>query len=490
MRLKEYHNVGRSLHLIQPVLDLRFVLYCLYGDELPDFDWEVTNELVADGVIAEDQREKLLATYAKLAVELRDWARSQARRIAATGPELVLGSTYISNLLCSLLVVRELKRLLPSTLVLLGGPGVSLPDVRRFVLDTGMVDGVAAGDSEPIVEEILRRWRATGGLDLEVPGVAVDAGQVAPGRPPGPDLDALPAPSFDGFPAPEHELADYQRCWGNEYRSKVFSTFMLPIQTSRGCVLRCAFCSESAIWQGFNPRQPRAIVDELRLQQARYGAHTFSFNASLVNHDDGWHQELLERLCGSGLDLTWWGYYRPTPDISPETAAAMHRAGCRWVSLGVESFYQGALDAMHKGTRALDSFRAVQALAAQRIFIDFALLTGFPVNQPNTLQREFESSVQFVRTLKQRLPADYDMDVAVGHVVRNEACSRLHTEPERFGIVEAPDPIRVPDELAHLGPAVSRLGGRWSTSDSFADKRACASVLVEVIAEITGKRPA
>jgi len=490
LRLKEYHNVGRSLQLIQPILDLRFTLYCLYADQYPDFQWEMTNELVAEEELPAEERQRLCATYESLATQLRATLHTYAALIAATEPDLVLCSTYISNLLCSLILARELKRLRPATPVLLGGPGVSLPDVRAFILDARLADGVAAGDSEPIVEQILRRWHQTGRIDLDVEGVVVDGARATVTHLPRPDLDALPAPCFDGFPSPAHELSDYRHCWRNEYRSKVFSDFMLPIQTSRGCVLRCAFCSESAIWDGFRPRQPRTIVDELSNQHARYGAQNFSFNASLINHDDAWHRELLERLCTSGLDLKWWGYYRPTPDLTPETAAAMHRAGCRWVSLGVESFYQGALDAMHKGTRSLEAYRAVLALAKPGIFVDFALLTGFPVNEELSLEKEFEASVQFVRALKQRLPGGYDMDIAAGHVVRNEACSRLHIDPERYGIVEEPDPVSIPDELASLAPALSRLGGRWSSRVPLSDKRACAALLVEKITEITGKRPA
>jgi hypothetical protein len=148
--LKEHHHIGRNLHLVDSVLDLRFTLFCLYGEEHPGFRWEVTDDLTDGGAAPWDQREAVRRTFTGLAIRLREQARAHAELVAAASPDLVLLSTYIPNLLCGLLLARALKRLLPATPLLLGGPGTALPDVQRFVLEARLADGIAAGDGELI----------------------------------------------------------------------------------------------------------------------------------------------------------------------------------------------------------------------------------------------------------------------------------------------------------------------------------------------------
>jgi hypothetical protein len=485
LELKRNHNIGRNLQFVQAILDIRFVLYCLYEDTYPDFPWQLSNDLIRDIPLDPGERDERAKAYRQLAVRLRSCADRYAATIAEAKPSLALLSTYIPNVLFSLLLAQRLRRLVPAISILIGGPGTSLPDTRRFILDARLADAIALRDGEPILREIASRFHVAGCLDLDVPGVVTAASDPCTTAPPLPDLDALPVADFTGFPMPHASLADYQRNWKNEYRSKCFDSFMLPVQTSRGCCMRCAFCSESVFWTRFNARSPSSIVEELRIQKRRYGARCFSFNASLINHDDAWHQSLLEELCAADLDISWWGYCRPTSDLSAKTAALMRRAGCAMVSVGVESFSQTALNGMNKGTQSEDALQSIIALIEAGIFVDFALLTGFP-GKGHDLQAEYDDNIRHLRRLKDHFGSGRRFDISAGVVLRVEPYSPLCSDPDRFGITKSQDSIELPEPLSALSPSVSRLSSLWNGEASHDDKQIYARRLSLFVQRVFG----
>ncbi len=467
--LRSALNIGKNVHLVQPILDIRFLLYCLYRHEISDHDWVISNDLREHASCNASERDRLERLFLELAASLDEAIDEYARDIARGRPELVLFSTYISNLLMSVMLSKRLKSLLPGAAVVYGGPGSSLVPVRELILRLGLADTVAPRDGEPVLRELLARRAARGQVDLDLPGLVTLSSEASSSDPPV-QLDELALPSFEGFPMPQRKLSDYQKNWPIEYRSNSFTDFMLPVETCRGCNFRCAFCSESAYWSKFNPRTPEAIVRELRHQAQRYDIRTISFNSSLINCNDDWHRELLT-LLETEAEVLWWGYYRPTSDLTAEVATKMFRAGCRMVSLGVESFYQPALDAMNKRTTAEEMLEAILILANAGIMVDFALLSGFPLGAgADGAEAEHEANTLALRELKERCADPRRFAICAGHLVRLEPYSSLYSRPERFGISLESDPIDLPAELDDVRDLMPQLAQRWSSHEPFATK--------------------
>lgn len=140
----------------------------------------------------------------------------------------VLGlSTYVWSWQFSLALARELKRVNPALLVVVGGPQAP-PDAAPLIA-SGAVDVVVHGEGEITFAEVLRAHRDGRPL-AEVPGVSARLGGAVVKAPPRPrieDLDALPSPFLRG---------DFEPLLAGPHR-------LIGLwETNRGCPFACTFC--------------------------------------------------------------------------------------------------------------------------------------------------------------------------------------------------------------------------------------------------------
>ena len=113
----------------------------------------------------------------------------------------------------------------------------------------------------------------------------------------------------------------------------------IPILTSRGCPLSCAYCASHRLQPTYQRRRPLAVVEELSHWQERLGLRDVAFydDALLVAPEE--HLlVILEELARRGLSFRFH-----TPNgvharlISPRVAAWLKRAGCATLRLGAET---------------------------------------------------------------------------------------------------------------------------------------------------------
>jgi radical SAM superfamily enzyme YgiQ (UPF0313 family) len=154
-----------------------------------------------------------------------DLAETEAR---FPRPAVVGLSTYVWNWEFSAALARELRRLHPEVVLVIGGPQV--PEDARALVDAGLVDVVVHGEGERTFADVLVALRRGTPL-AEVAGVtARDASGHAvrgPARERVVDLDDLPSPFLRGDFDPL--LEGGQRLIG-------------LWETNRGCPFSCTFC--------------------------------------------------------------------------------------------------------------------------------------------------------------------------------------------------------------------------------------------------------
>lgn len=142
-------------------------------------------------------------------------------------PSVVGLSTYVWNWQFSLAVARELKRLHPQVLIVIGGPQV--PEDCRELVESGLVDAAVHGEGELTFAEILEAIRDGRPLH-EVPGVTARDGVRAiraPARARVAELDELPSPFLRG---------DFDPLLQGPLR-------LIGLwETNRGCPFSCTFC--------------------------------------------------------------------------------------------------------------------------------------------------------------------------------------------------------------------------------------------------------
>lgn len=234
-----------------------------------------------------------------------------------------------------------------------------------------------------------------------------------------------------------------------------------PVETTRGCTMRCAFCSESQYWRTHRQRSVGSVVDEVLHLTSACGPLHVEFVDSLVNPSQGRFDALTQGLIDAHLPMDWTCDMRPAPWLEPEQAARAFRAGCRSVNIGAETFIPRALEAMHKGTRVewiLDTIRHLSGAGIQPTVHRMCCVPGETddeVLQMYSLLREFKKSVTDPRQWSLITWGSPD-------IMRVEPYSPMFRDPARWGIELIPFQLPLPAGAAHLRKSLDAICMRWS----------------------------
>lgn len=218
--------------------------------------------------------------------------------------------------------------------VVVGGGGFTV--LARGLMERLRPDYGLVGEAERSFPELLRALVA-GATDLSRVGGLLwwrDGALVVNPPPAGfEDLDALGAP--------DRSLVDPRH-----YREVGIE----PVQTKRGCALRCDYCTYPDIeGRTVRTRAPRLVVDELLacLRQHPEVSHFFLVDAVFTRpprHAKAVCREMLAR----GFATPWTCYANPL-GFDAELAALMAAAGCAGVEVGADSGCDDVLAALRKG---------------------------------------------------------------------------------------------------------------------------------------------
>jgi radical SAM superfamily enzyme YgiQ (UPF0313 family) len=258
--------------------------------------------------------------------------------------------------------------------IIVGGAGYSIfPEnaLRYLGADMG-IQGEGETTFPALLERVWKRAPVSGLPGLYLPGE----------RP----ADRTFASNLDDLPLPEPGL------WIPSVRSK--SEFWVPVQTRRGCPLDCSYCSTSAIeGRDFRSHAPEAIAAWLE-QLASSGFTNFNFVDNTFNLPPCYAEELCWKIVERGLAIEFWCIIYPKW-IDSKLVKLMARAGCREISIGMESGSDHMLTSLNK------RFNSEEVRLVARMFADagifrrgFLLLGG-----PGETRESVEESLAFADSL-------------------------------------------------------------------------------------------
>lgn len=145
-------------------------------------------------------------------------------------PAVVGLSTYVWNWEFSMALARELRRLYPGVVLVLGGPQAPDDERGRALIESGLVDAIVHGEGEVAFADLLEAL-GDGAPLHDVAGVTARDGSGravrGPARARVVDLDELPSPFLRGDFDPLLE--------GNQRLIGLW-------ETNRGCPFSCTFC--------------------------------------------------------------------------------------------------------------------------------------------------------------------------------------------------------------------------------------------------------
>lgn len=256
------------------------------------------------------------------------------------------------------------RRLSPGSRLITGGPGAEWNSALR-------PDGAITvlGPGENTLLGLLKAFKAGGDVS-RVPNLEYYYGG-----------SLRRTPRADNAPleqAPEPDWGLYPALPGR-----------VPLQGARGCSHRCGFCSYPA---GFSSRGVPAVMREIRGNREKWGINFFRFTDSDFAADKERALELCRALEADG-GYSWTCFARADSLLDRDLLAAMKRAGCLWVFLGVESGSEKMLKAMNKGCGAARMKEAIAGARAAGLGVHGNFVVGYPGEDAGTVRE----TLDFVR---------------------------------------------------------------------------------------------
>nr|WP_240192052.1 lipid biosynthesis B12-binding/radical SAM protein [Desulforhopalus vacuolatus] len=260
------------------------------------------------------------------------------------------------NYLSGAVAIAELIRRLQETVIIIGGPAVSIiPDRLLHLLHA---DYAVVGEGEEIMP-----WLAQEIVEERLPHDKIITSP--------PVARLVPCNEFT-----PHIARYYTKRGG-----------MLNVQTKRGCPYQCSYCSYPTI-EGRKIRcyEPKQVVEEVQKLIRDFGARYIFFTDSVFNDPAGKYLEIAEELIRQEVSIPWCAFFRPQ-NISRSDIQLLKRAGLAAAELGTDAATDETLRGIKKGF-TFSEVTAIDAMMAQeKISCAHFIIFGGPGENERTLSQ-------------------------------------------------------------------------------------------------------
>lgn len=224
-------------------------------------------------------------------------------RINPNSKIIGISCMFSSNWLLHRILVAEVLKYFPSSIVVLGGEHVTAAHLN-ILKEFGSNVICVLGEGEETFLQVCTSLEKNNFQDLkQIKGISFkDAnGQVISSRR---DrikaIDTIPWPSWDHFP-----MHNYLQ---GGMGANVHNRRVMVMLTSRGCPYKCSFCSSPQMWgTSLFHRKPECIIDEIRLYIKKYNIDHIEFMDLVGLFDKNWTIDFCHKmkLANLGIKFTF-----------------------------------------------------------------------------------------------------------------------------------------------------------------------------------------
>jgi anaerobic magnesium-protoporphyrin IX monomethyl ester cyclase len=240
-------------------------------------------------------------------------------------------------------------------------------DRPHLYLDAG-ADAVVAGEVEETAAELFDAWRVDPAAPLEgIHGLILPGLVRTPVRATIHELDGRPLPAWDLV-----DVDRYREAW-----TRAPGRLSWNVVTSRGCPYGCNWCAKPVFGRRYTQRGPADVAEEMRRLKREVGPDHLWFADDIFGLTADWIDAFADEVARRDARIPFLIQSRANL-MTPRATAALARAGCEEVWLGVESGSQKVLDAMEKGTRLAQIRTATRNLRSVGIKTGWFVQLGYP----------------------------------------------------------------------------------------------------------------
>ena len=289
----------------------------------------------------------------------------------------VVGITVMTAKYASAIKVSEIAKGISGdqVKVVWGGPHSTI--CTREVIGEPLVDFVVSGEGEKTFEELLAQLKIGDDDFGKIKGLAFKRNGISQVNAPRDlvcNLDELVPPDRQSIIYPERYFAD---SFGN-------------MITSRGCPFLCGYCSAKSIWTGKTRHKSiDSVILEIRGMRSKFGSKNFYFWDDSFTVNRNRTIDICNRLINESLNINW-GCTTRVDLLDEEMLRLMKKAGCDYISIGVESGSERILKIIEKGIRVEQVKKAAQMLKRIKIPFEAFFMIGFPDETDDDIEKTFQ----------------------------------------------------------------------------------------------------
>ncbi len=260
--------------------------------------------------------------------------------------------------------------------IILGGAGYSMfPESALAYLDA---DYGIAGEGEVAFLDLLDHLQNNEGPS-SIPGLHV--------RGKGSSEPKILCKNLDKFPLPETSILSGSASQRDES--------WIPVQTRRGCALKCSYCSTATI-EGLDLRKRSPEIISAWLESwVKAGYSSFFFVDNTFNLPPDYAKSICQHILERNLTINWQCIIYPHK-VDRELVELIAAAGCKHISFGFESGSKQMLRNLNKQFTLNDVRVSSEIFAEHGIKrMGFLLLGG-----PGETKQSVEESLVFADSLK------------------------------------------------------------------------------------------
>ncbi|MEW5961745.1 MAG: radical SAM protein, partial [Chloroflexota bacterium] len=204
------------------------------------------------------------------------------------------------------------------------------------------------------------------------------------------------------LPFPARDLVDldaYRDAW-----RKAHGYWSLSLINTRGCPYACSWCQKAVFGRTYRHRSAANSAAEMRLIKQTYAPDQLRIVDDITGVKSRWVSQWQAEVLAQEAAIPFECLTRVNL-AAEEMLAALKAMGCKKIYFGAESGSQKVLDAMNKGAKISQIYRAAELCKRLGIETYFFMMVGYPGEEWADLQLS-------VKLLRETLPDAFSTTLA------------------------------------------------------------------------------